>query len=1255
MAGAAANWVVWAAPDQVVRAAADWVARVAADSVVRAAPDRVTGAASYLVARAAANWVAEAAADRLVQAAAYLIARAAADWVAEAAADRLVQAAADWVARAAADWVAEAAADRLVQAAADWVARAAADLIARAAADWVAEAAADRLVQAAADLKARAAADLIARAAADWVAEVAADRAAADWVARVAADSVVKAVPDWVTGAASYLVAGAAADWVARAAAAWVARAAPDWVAGAAADRLVEAAADLVLCPSAVPKSGRSLSAERAQESNCEVLTPLTLPPLRSGVVPKSGRSLSAERAQHSDPDVVTPMTHSPLLLCAVPKSGGSLSAVPKSGGSLSAERAQVSTPNVLTPMAPPPLLSGGVPKSGRSLSAERAQDSNPDVLTPLASPPQLAGNRRKPITHSQSARPARSPAPWNRPPLGSALLGAENSDGGVHRHPVAGMPRSGSHPGLCTGTLAINTEDVEHPGPVDPYAGMSPFTKAKSLSNKINEETDALKRSSNLLAMYVNRSNSSWADSQQWKAPDLTQVPEFQAWLHGDVYLTCKVEAERKLRRGAVALQFFAADDYFTMANGKAVDVWNADPWQLVDTCRPGIMPTTDRVEGVPMGPRCICNAILALTDTIGSEAVQNLNVLLHLNEEQEAEVTQDFWKHKFYGLKRTNVIFLVERRHPGYRYCWEDKSFTAPTDVEAVQSMGSGYSIAQMAWASEAFMMSEEGLHEPLALPTIEHLLKKKVEWVVSRRCRDLALYSRDNCSAMDIKSLAFSIHQKELALANMVVEVAQVKTLGIARQYDSIVLQHANVAKSISKENSDEARKESAAAAMVGLSKSFNVIELRHCELNTPKMIKVVESLRNEGRGTVPVGMNRCTYHLPAMKNLLSSFAVFRPKLMLKEELLHVSLDLTDITAADKARCVAMEARQNPGMLLNPRSLDALIPMAQDHDISFRELIMTHHDNDAVSAAIVSRRDSNANGDAPPHTIVVFVVNNSVSQLAVHMAACIAKPGRDMIRLVTFVSLESQKSDALSMLQGYSKGVIMKSMTVTHCDAVVRGSLGLLDAMEKYVVQLGVDSMTVVMGSAQLTSNVFDYVVGSVTLSAIKRLLGIPVIVVTANSKTVLTLQPGAGFRYMAVVEGHSKNMLQHVCTRLVDMNRGDKMLLAQVLATRHLTRQQQVNSRRIVDNFHSICHGLLVPVSKTSRVEGQFDLMLCELVEEGNICLLGLQLTQETRTLTTQMLNLLRSNRGATLVYQDAGDKGLLRRSEDVPTP
>ena len=58
-----------------------------------------------------------------------------------------------------------------------------------------------------------------------------------------------------------------------------------------------------------------------------------------------------------------------------------------------------------------------------------------------------------------------------------------------------------------------------------------------------------------------------------------------------------------------------------------------------------------------------------------------------------------------------------------------------------------------------------------------------------------------------------------------------------------------------------------------------------------------------------------------------------------------------------------------------------------------------------------------------------------------------------------------------------------------------------------------------------------------------------LQVPVLVVTANSRH--NLEPErTSVRFMALVEGHARNMLQWACKSLIDGKRSDKLLLAQV---------------------------------------------------------------------------------------------------------
>lgn len=59
------------------------------------------------------------------------------------------------------------------------------------------------------------------------------------------------------------------------------------------------------------------------------------------------------------------------------------------------------------------------------------------------------------------------------------------------------------------------------------------------------------------------------------------------------------------------------------------------------------------------------------------------------------------------------------------------------------------------------------------------------------------------------------------------------------------------------------------------------------------------------------------------------------------------MRVSLDLADLTAAPRARTLAVHARLNPGVLQSADDLEKVIPMlqAQDHDVAFREMLTSN----------------------------------------------------------------------------------------------------------------------------------------------------------------------------------------------------------------------------------------------------------------------------------------------------------------------
>ncbi|GIL98033.1 hypothetical protein Vretimale_3437 [Volvox reticuliferus] len=372
----------------------------------------------------------------------------------------------------------------------------------------------------------------------------------------------------------------------------------------------------------------------------------------------------------------------------------------------------------------------------------------------------------------------------------------------------------SGHHTGLVTTGAA---------GPLQARVSVTSAVAAKhgqimQVQTQIESESNNLKKSSQMLSMYVNRANAAWAEAQAWSTVDASAPGELDAFCYSDQYRIYQADLVRRLRQGSICLQVFAGDDFLAGtekrpgssfgpgglsggthqpltvpsppmtphdgggANGKhgnvhghangrsrqlshfdsadsvsggggggspglsagsatsAVtgplaslltlrrrqqhDLWTSDPWELIDRFRPGIMPQTDRIQGPSLGARILCQLVLAVEQLAGAEAKAVMPVLLHINEEQMEEVVQELWSYRFFGLKRENVILVASPLHSGYRFNHELKVFEKEYG-SSVAPLGSGYSLLQITWAGEAFIVGPEGAPEVLDMPALTLLL--------------------------------------------------------------------------------------------------------------------------------------------------------------------------------------------------------------------------------------------------------------------------------------------------------------------------------------------------------------------------------------------------------------------------------------------------------------------------------------------------------------------------------------------------
>lgn len=213
----------------------------------------------------------------------------------------------------------------------------------------------------------------------------------------------------------------------------------------------------------------------------------------------------------------------------------------------------------------------------------------------------------------------------------------------------------------------------------------------------------------------------------------------------------------------------------------------------------------------------------------------------------------------------------------------------------------------------------------------------------------------------------------------------------------------------------------------------------------------------------------------------------------------------------------------------------------------------------------------------------------------------------------------------------------------MLSVRSDVLIRGEGSLLDMMESYLDKECRRSQTlVVMGSQKVTSSVFDSVVGSVTLSFLRRLVGVPVIVVTLNSKQSPSPQTSA-LRVLVEVEPQSRGVLRMISqTFLAGRQEKEKghLFLAHVHPIAAVTRKQESDHKRLIDSFELLAAGLRTPSSRSLLLSGKADEAIAEAAAELAVNIVALQLVPGSKTLSTSIVRLMRSSKAATLIFTTA---------------
>uniref|UniRef100_A0A7S0S6R9 Uncharacterized protein n=1 Tax=Chlamydomonas leiostraca TaxID=1034604 RepID=A0A7S0S6R9_9CHLO len=652
---------------------------------------------------------------------------------------------------------------------------------------------------------------------------------------------------------------------------------------------------------------------------------------------------------------------------------------------------------------------------------------------------------------------------------------------------------------------------------------------KVEALEGRVAKEEEAAEASLQMLNVYLARCNGAWAEEHMhtWVPPRVWPGAPDPAWTRTREFGRARGEAVSCLQLGKIALQLVCSEDSLTAPDGSpAPDLWTSDPWALLSALRPGAFPMKDRVEGVSLCGRALVSIAGAVRAVGGDEAVDALPVILHLHDGQVDAVVSELCARAFYGLNPKKLLLTVARRHPGFRWDPEARAFCEGADAAGARDAvplgprGSGFSCAQLTWAGEALRIQEDGTTSVLPVSVLEHLSSvvsqtgSRVQWVVSRRARDLGLLTPGAPgSCFDPLYLAWCMCLSEAYGGRAVAEVLEgVTDTGLLRVLDSEVVGVAGPEWSTPPPAIPDQPKAAWDVDLAALlpepmrppAESHPqqglpgvVCELRGCEISTAAIRGALERVKGRGgsqdgegdgagSGTVAhsavgglYGVGRYMIKLETLKAALSHPTPLRPRLALTGPgLVSVSLDIADVGRARGCPgFLAMRCRSKPVLLGAPGSIEALLATvtSQDTDPAFRGVLPDLEDMRDQDRALSEARQAAASGRSPKAlseresdlreereaqgAVIAFVTHNTMATATASLAARLTKPGRDMLHVVSAVPGSTERAQGDADVEAAVQVVLDRQYGLQErqvaTQVLVRNGRGLLDAMEAYVL--------------------------------------------------------------------------------------------------------------------------------------------------------------------------------------------------------
>ncbi|MEW5299834.1 MAG: hypothetical protein WDW36_002809 [Sanguina aurantia] len=491
-------------------------------------------------------------------------------------------------------------------------------------------------------------------------------------------------------------------------------------------------------------------------------------------------------------------------------------------------------------------------------------------------------------------------------------------------------------------------------------------------------------------------------------------------------------------------------------------------------------------------------------------------------------------------------------------------------PPPLNPLHQLGSGYGLLQLAYAGDGMVVQADGSVAALEGTALELLAKRGVQWLVSRRTRDLVM--ADPRALFDPVMMGYTLQLRSRQRVSVVTEALQLKDTIAAKQYDNVILQclptHApppstpkatgraavvNSAFGSSQNYTPPKVRDSletasstgslppapeavaapeAAAAPAGRT-TASPCELRNLELASPNAAVVMREVRDHNLGRVTVGLGRHTFHLPSLAALLAMPGALRPKLHLAHGAIHVIMDVADVTGSANAQSAVLHARSHAPIMTSFEDMDPLMQalVAQECSPEFRRHIIEHTAGKVVQRPPLSAQFKEQPRAAPAEPGVAGPggAGNACPSSTLHAADVVARGGRVMLVFITQNKVAETAVAAAMAVARPGKDLVLLAHVVQddlyrvqganllqpHYDLLLRN---LIDTRADVIMRGSrglLDCMQEKVEEAEATLVVMGSVAataGGLSVAAasitlaLSKRLAVPILVTTANSRNV-----------------------------------------------------------------------------------------------------------------------------------------------------